>query len=795
MISELTKPVRVASARTTNRTPFDAQLHQPKAPIKALAAQFADGVGGSDDEFENLKKWARTTPLDGTNWPDFKRLYKAIEARLWPPMGRFRWDKSENDFPATPLPSERELELLGVLMGRLDQINAWRGGQSAPPTPQLSLAQRAIAAASNLVGRNPAPAQNGPSADTLAYMKRRATRLLTFLRDNKGLSAERRAALAPLVSGLLQRDTCPDINATLPLRLKLAETDVLAAHPDAIARIWNDVTVAIHVLAWSYNWLEARGQTVAVSPRQLRRFVEVADARWTLTLAPAALQSDEKWPSDFDLKLFSQILQGIVKGRSYSETRQLKEAFLARRGEIVNLFARFPQLELDERWLRDSLAEVSDPVTLDWLMPWLSERARNGEFALIEKMSAALQSRFNRAIVAAHPNGFPLEKWRELVDNAELLRRLTPALREIALSDEIVNYLWALEPARRTPVLRALDSNSNLVPLIRERAAQRDWKFAAPLAPLQWERFARVVGQNFADGLSAADWVKIAELPFESGYNLLPLGAGFWGWVLPLESAKRARWIERVGAPRAGREFAGQSAAIFEELLDSDATGLDALGDAWLDAHLEEVPLGGELIIKLAQSAVSDWQARALQHLQSATLRLPVALRLMESELPILERVAAPFFEDESTDWSERVLALADSPKMAARQLALQLLEKYPARWTRDLLGNLAQHDDAGIQAFVAAQLKNAPATVVESQAVAAFDEAILNARGRARRAKSSVQMRLSDGEADRETLLTAARNGAPRDREWALQQLVKAAMAGAEVEGLEVEGAFIKAD
>ncbi len=780
-------PAPAAPPRAPNsasrRAPFDPNLHQPQWPEKPLAREFL-AAAGTEQDFEKLKKWARATPLDEKNWPDFKRLYKAIEARLWPPQGRFRYDVNEADLPATPLASERELELLGVLMGRLDERNAQRGaGQSAAPQP--TIAQRALSAVNQIVGRATPATSNGPSDNTLAYMKRRATKLLIFLRDNQALPAARRDALAPLVSGLLQRDKCLDVEATLVGHLKLAQTDVLTSNPDAIARVWSDISLPIQILRWAYQWLENQGQTVAVSPAQLRRFVEYPDVEMTLKLAPAALESGENWPRGFELPQFSRALQGNLQGSAGSD--RINAQFLEYRGQIIDLFARYPQLELDTNWLRDSLGEVNDAVTLDWLQPSLAKWAGRGQLALIQKMSAALQSRYNAAIVAAFPDGLAPEKWRELANDAELQRALSPALRALPISDEIVDFIWSLPADKRAPMLNALEDNPAMVPIIEAHARQLNWAFIAPLSPGQWQRFARVVGQTFPDGIGAESWAQIAALPFETGYELLPLGAGFWQWFLPLDFDARAQWLARVGTPRARDEFAGQSAAVFERLLDSDATELGGLGDVWLDANLKSVPLEGELIVKLAQSALSDWQARALEHLSRTQLRLPVALRLMESELPILERMAAPFFRDENQNWSDRVLALADSPKMAARALALQLLEEFPTRWTPDLLRNLAQHDDAGIQAFVAQQLEKAPAKVIESRAVAAFDSAIINARGRARRAKESVKARASEGEFDRETLLEAARNGAPRDREWALRQLVLAAMNGENIEGLEI--------
>ena len=437
------------------------------------------------------------------------------------------------------------------------------------------------------------------------------------------------------------------------------------------------------------------------------------------------------------------------------------------------------------------MGEVSDGATLDWLQPSLEKWAQRGQLALITKMSPALQSRYNAAIVAAHPAGFALEKWRDLANDADLQQRLSPALRALPISDEIVDFIWSLPADKRDSILSALEENPALVPIIEAHARRLDFAFIAPLSVAQWQRFARVVGQTFPAGIGADSWAQIANLPFESGHESLPLNADFWQWAMTLESELRALWIAHVGSARAATNFASQSATVFERLLDLNVAGVEQLGDAWLDTNLESVPLEGELILKLAQSGVSNWQTRALEYLAKAPLRLPVALRFMESELPILERMATPFFANESRDWSERVLALADSPKFAARALALRLLAEFPARWTPDLLRNLAQHDDAGIQAFVAEQLENAPAKIVESKAIEAFDNAIINARGRARGAKESVKARVSGGEFDRETLLEAARNGAARDREWALQQLVLAALGGEQIDGLEVSNSL----
>ena len=795
LLSQLPKPARSQTPRSlSKRTPFDANLHLPKAPTNPLVAAFANGDGGSEADFERLKKWARETPLDGQNWPDWKRLYKAIEAQLWPPQGRLRWDKSENDFAATPLPTQRQLEILGVLMGRLDADSP---GQIASQQPAPSLAQRALGAVGSLLGRSQTANFSGPSVETLAYLKRRAARLLTFLRDRDDLSDERRAALAPLVRGLLQREKCLDIEATLPLQLKLDRSSILAEHPEAIERVWAGTsmleTLPLTILKWAYQWLDDHEISPRVSVTHLRRFAQFPDVEWTLRLAPAVLESDESWPANWNLTHFSRVLQGnLSMGGSSAWSNQ---KFLERRNDVLSLLARYPQLAVHRDWLRASLGQVSDEVALNWLSSWLEIWARDNELALIEAMSPALQSRFNAAIVAALPGGLSLLQWRQLVASPARAQLLAPALRQLPLSEEAAAYLWALPEAERAPMFAALGDNPAIAPLIRGHAQALDWAFAFPLSQLQWELFARTVAQTHAAGLGAAAWEQIADLPFENGFQLLPLGAGFWEFFLPQTSENRLIWLERVGRVRASLSFAGQSAASFERLLETDAAGLEIIGDTWLDANQGNLSLDGELIIQLAQSALSDWSARALRILARAPLALPVALRLMESGLPQLEDAARGFWEDESENWDERILALADSPNRAARDWALELLERFPDRWTPELLRFLAEHDDKGVRAWVAERLQVAPAPIQKSDAVAAFDAAILNARGQARSAKTRVQERLSGGDfGEVEALLEAARNGAPRDRAWALQQLVRASLSGVSVEGLEVEGAVARA-
>jgi len=151
-------------------------------------------------------------------------------------------------------------------------------------------------------------------------------------------------------------------------------------------------------------------------------------------------------------------------------------------------------------------------------------------------------------------------------------------------------------------------------------------------------------------------------------------------------------------------------------------------------------------------------------------------------------------------------LALCDSPEKSVRAYGREFVERRLSTLPRDLLlRRLFENPDPAMQAFVASLLLkegNDTATTPE------FDEAVLRARGRGRRAKELVKQRIGQQRtnalaagttaagttaagttADVATLLEMARSCTPRDAEWALSQLARLAAQGREIEGFTVEG------
>ncbi len=759
----------VHGTRTLNRIPFDASRHSVQNPRNALAAAFPQL---NDTGFVNLEQWVRDSRFDGKQWPDFKRLYKKAEARVWPIQNRFRWSKSEFDLPAnSQLPDEREAFLLGVMIGHLDSAGARRDEDRRFPN-------------------------GGPTAKTIAYLTRRAARLLCFLRDEGSLSEERRTLLAPLVAGSMVRPYCADIKNTLAFRLGMSE-DELAGRPDLVQRVWNDVQLALPILKWAFEWLRAHGQRIEGTQRHVRRFIQEGDADVVLALLPALLESGARWTDGYSLSELSRDLQ--------------TSAFEARRGQALRLFARFPLLKAREQWIWSALntPEADEAEVVRFVTPLVEARAQKDDLEVVAQLSPALRTVFLNALIAARPQGLSFGQWRTIAryhlrgtpTQQNLLELLFPALHQMVLSPIIAQVLWE-EDALREKWLQ-LGGEEQWVQAfgatIRDKARAEDFGFASQLPPMGRNVFFQELLATQGDSM----WARLGELDtdtlalFAPSVASAPLSDGFWKFVSRLDAQGSAHWLDAVGRERAGAAFSQLPATIIHSLLESGNVNLESLVGAWFLSNAAQLSGDEPLLILAATNLSEAVRAPALARLGQIPLNLRLALRLVESGLPEAQNLWRPYFEGEGDEWAMRVLALADSPVAATRAYALDLLARFPSRWTPALLQSLSQHDDTQVQAFVAARLQHAP-EVASAEAIAVFDSAIINSRGRARRAKMGVQRRLETREAEENTqleaLLDAARNGAPRDRAWALQQLVRLRLNGADIPELQLSGAFARA-
>ena len=175
-----------------------------------------------------------------------------------------------------------------------------------------------------------------------------------------------------------------------------------------------------------------------------------------------------------------------------------------------------------------------------------------------------------------------------------------------------------------------------------------------------------------------------------------------------------------------------------------------------------------------------------LSELQARGLNVPLALRLLESQLREPMDFAKRWFEAQDENAVNLALALCDSPKLDARIYGREFVEKrLDFLLENGLLERLEENPNADTQSFVAELLTRKP----EAEPTQ-FDRAVLRSRHRARRAKTLVQARRASSTPlpDDATLLELARGKTPRDAEWALSQLARRALEQP-VEGVEVSG------
>lgn len=222
----------------------------------------------------------------------------------------------------------------------------------------------------------------------------------------------------------------------------------------------------------------------------------------------------------------------------------------------------------------------------------------------------------------------------------------------------------------------------------------------------------------------------------------------------------------------------------------------------WLTAHLKELNRDDAALITAATCSLSGVHERALSRIRWIEPDLSLALRLMESSLPPAFELGRGFFQAAATgsdDESTFALALCDSPNAEVRAFGRSFIEARRDSLLRgDLLQNLTENPDPKMQAWLGGQLLQAGDSIQQNVQTRAFDAAVLRTRGRSRRAKETVKQRLSHNrealqeasqksDIDIATLLETARGSTTRDREWALQQLAALALAGHEIEDVNV--------
>jgi hypothetical protein len=238
----------------------------------------------------------------------------------------------------------------------------------------------------------------------------------------------------------------------------------------------------------------------------------------------------------------------------------------------------------------------------------------------------------------------------------------------------------------------------------------------------------------------------------------------------------RARLLE-------DEEFAATFGLLETDALEADNPAFAPLILAWLRERQQS--LGRPSWIEAAIHPLPVVRDFALAQLEAVGLDVPGALTLLDSRLPPSIKFGQDWFLGRGENHLETALALCDSPQLSVRAFGREFIAAhFEVLLQAGLIGYLNENPNSEMQAFVAAQLKEHP-----QLASPEFDRAVLRSRQRARHAKNLIHERTTQGSplADDKTLLQIARGRTPRDSEWALAQLARRALEGAQVEGVEV--------
>lgn len=227
------------------------------------------------------------------------------------------------------------------------------------------------------------------------------------------------------------------------------------------------------------------------------------------------------------------------------------------------------------------------------------------------------------------------------------------------------------------------------------------------------------------------------------------------------------------------------------EVLDTSNPVYGPILGRWVRAHDGLFQADSPYLLKIATHTLPDIRAFGLERARQVGMRMPFALRLLESELPPSVALGREFFEGVTPGDAcelEYATALCDSPKPPVRQYGREYAE---ARWERlphsELFSRLSENPDVQTEAFLARKMLTTDERFAGAEV---FDRQVLRGRDKGRKAKELVKRRLdAQPSQDVGLLLEMTRSRSSRDAEWALGQLARLALDGVEIEGFSVEG------
>jgi hypothetical protein len=763
-----------------------------------------------------LLSFARDAPLRYGHWSHWKWLYKRAE------------EASDRD-------------LLAVLIARIDaatpaEPGAWSWLEQAPRAATLAyMKRRARRALQLLAERDPA-----------AYVEVAGAILLEAGRGRSELDPTYNWVTFDILYGgsgryvqtghsrgrYVARRTRPS-----PGTHDERAPEAWSLRPELLAQLYADATLPWQTQEWAYQMLVLRGMALpALSEDTLMRFLQGSSPlliRVAVASAMATLEAGAQ-PAPRVLALALCRANGAQRKRAIARLlwadvpAQWERDFARALGEVLQAYttgARFPARLLDVALLLGTryaalapvdVLLVAIPALLATAIPELVELARqtinhlsaDGILAVLQEgvaLDDAQRGVLADLLVAARgARGLQYWQFYQLVfaDHA-WVRAVGWRLAAVATgrTREQIAWLWTIVLSKQGPALASAIASADALRLLApdklEGLAARMGKEPELVAALSAESFAFLAQRfpletvlSFVAGLPDDVWTRVRERFLAALRTDGRLGA-FWRAVAAVD-APIALVTRIVGDPVVAPSFDEVAEPGY---LERSNGLMGPLLHAWVAAHPNLFTRGSRPLLLAAMNKDPEIRAWALRRVEEVGLTTPFALRLLESGLPEAVEAGKRYFDavpPGSPDELDSALAICDSGDRATQAYGRAYIAARRDTLPRDtLIRRLAEHPDPRMQETVAAALLETPALARDLRA---FDRGVLRARDRGRRAKEKVKERLAatpapDLHADRATLLELARGQTGRDKEWAIEQLARLALAGEPVEGVAIDG------
>lgn len=220
------------------------------------------------------------------------------------------------------------------------------------------------------------------------------------------------------------------------------------------------------------------------------------------------------------------------------------------------------------------------------------------------------------------------------------------------------------------------------------------------------------------------------------------------------------------------------------QVLDVNLPSLAGIVVEWTQKHQSLLVEDQQLLFRALIHKLEGVRNVAKAICKNVEPSMPFIVQLLESSLPDAEQLGKQMIEEsEEPAYLEGILSMIDSPSRKVRMWALGMIEKQPKKLNISyVLECLTEHSDPQIQAFVLSQKE---LTLKDTKGQTYLQKNVLNGRNRARKAKELIKQ--GDSNVPVEILLELARGNNKNDAEWALLELAKASLAGAEIAGFEL--------